>query len=111
MDKYLNKETAIVAGASVLLGMTLTKIFSRHKKIAEEHETTSGSLDNEDFTCMFINQWLFVLICLAEEYCKIRDEQLVRNIQFFGKENQDRVLESFVIIVGLGGVGRYKLDM
>ncbi|KAK8928842.1 Ubiquitin-like modifier-activating enzyme 5 [Platanthera zijinensis] len=35
----------------------------------------------------------------------------VRNIQFFGMESQQRVSESFVVIVGLGGVGSHAASM
>lgn len=34
-------------------------------------------------------------------------EQLVRNIQFFGQESQDKICNSFIIIFGVGGIGRY----
>jgi len=34
-------------------------------------------------------------------------EQLVRNIQFFGQEAQDKISNSFVIVFGVGGIGRY----
>ncbi|KAK8960079.1 Ubiquitin-like modifier-activating enzyme 5 [Platanthera guangdongensis] len=35
----------------------------------------------------------------------------LRNIQFFGMESQQRVSESFVVIVGLGGVGSHAASM
>ncbi|GMH32893.1 hypothetical protein BSKO_00727 [Bryopsis sp. KO-2023] len=34
-------------------------------------------------------------------------EQLTRNIQFFGEESQLKVANSFVVVVGLGGVGSH----
>lgn len=36
---------------------------------------------------------------------EIIEEQLARNIAFIGKEAQDRIRNSFVIVVGIGGVG------
>ena len=42
----------------------------------------------------------------SEEYQKICKEQLVRNYQFFGEEKQKKLSSSFVIIIGVGGVGR-----
>lgn len=37
---------------------------------------------------------------------KLMREQLVRNYQFFGEEPQNKVRNSFVVVVGCGGVGR-----
>uniref|UniRef100_A0A453R9V9 THIF-type NAD/FAD binding fold domain-containing protein n=1 Tax=Aegilops tauschii subsp. strangulata TaxID=200361 RepID=A0A453R9V9_AEGTS len=33
------------------------------------------------------------------------------NIQFFGVESQKKVTESFVVVVGLGGVGSHAASM
>ena len=38
-------------------------------------------------------------------------EQLTRNIQFFGVESQKKVTESFVVVIGLGGVGSHAASM
>jgi len=38
-------------------------------------------------------------------------EQFTRNVQFFGGEAQQRVAGSFVIVVGLGGVGSHCAHM
>ncbi len=35
----------------------------------------------------------------------ILQEQFVRNVQFFGDDGQRKVMDSFVVVVGLGGVG------
>ena len=42
---------------------------------------------------------------------EILAEQFTRNIQFFGKEGQARVSGSFVVVVGLGGVGSHAANM
>ena len=34
-----------------------------------------------------------------------------RNIQFFGVESQKKVTESFVVVIGLGGVGSHAASM
>jgi tRNA A37 threonylcarbamoyladenosine dehydratase len=34
-----------------------------------------------------------------------------RNIQFFGIESQKKVTESFVVVIGLGGVGSHAASM
>lgn len=33
-------------------------------------------------------------------------EQLKRNYEFFGNEGMIKILDSFVVVVGIGGVGR-----
>ena len=35
------------------------------------------------------------------------EEQLSRNAQFFGKSSQEKIQDSFVIVVGAGGVGSH----
>ncbi|XP_074316487.1 tRNA threonylcarbamoyladenosine dehydratase [Silene latifolia] len=42
---------------------------------------------------------------------EIVSEQLTRNIQFFGLESQKRVTESYVVVIGLGGVGSHAASM
>lgn len=41
----------------------------------------------------------------AEQLESLMREQLVRNYQYFG-EDQDKVRKSFVIVIGCGGIGR-----
>ncbi|XP_050228055.1 tRNA threonylcarbamoyladenosine dehydratase 2 isoform X1 [Mercurialis annua] len=38
-------------------------------------------------------------------------EQLTRNIQFFGHESQCKVTASYVVVIGLGGVGSHAASM
>ncbi|KAJ0987270.1 hypothetical protein J5N97_005626 [Dioscorea zingiberensis] len=42
---------------------------------------------------------------------EVVSEQLTRNIQFFGIESQQKVTESFVVVIGLGGVGSHAASM
>lgn len=42
---------------------------------------------------------------------EIISEQLTRNIQFFGIKSQQKVSESFVVVIGLGGVGSHAACM
>ncbi|KAF6144693.1 hypothetical protein GIB67_006185 [Kingdonia uniflora] len=42
---------------------------------------------------------------------EVVSEQLTRNIQFFGAESQRKVTESFVVVIGLGGVGSHAACM
>nr|KYP40036.1 Uncharacterized protein C1A6.10 [Cajanus cajan] len=42
---------------------------------------------------------------------EIVSEQLTRNIQFFGSESQQKVTASYVVVIGLGGVGSHAATM
>ncbi|XP_038686215.1 tRNA threonylcarbamoyladenosine dehydratase isoform X2 [Tripterygium wilfordii] len=42
---------------------------------------------------------------------EIVSEQLTRNIQFFGTESQRKVTGSYVVVIGLGGVGSHAASM
>ncbi|XP_009370075.2 tRNA threonylcarbamoyladenosine dehydratase isoform X1 [Pyrus x bretschneideri] len=42
---------------------------------------------------------------------EIVSEQLTRNIQFFGLEPQQKVTASYVVVIGLGGVGSHAASM
>ncbi|CAK0785696.1 hypothetical protein CVIRNUC_008907 [Coccomyxa viridis] len=42
---------------------------------------------------------------------EIVSEHFTRNIQFFGRPSQERIMQSFVIVVGLGGVGSHAAHM
>ncbi|KAJ3324445.1 hypothetical protein HDV06_006856 [Boothiomyces sp. JEL0866] len=46
-----------------------------------------------------------------EEYQELMDEQLSRNIAFLGREGVDKVRKSFVVVVGLGGVGSHAAHL
>ncbi|XP_066371260.1 tRNA threonylcarbamoyladenosine dehydratase 2-like isoform X2 [Miscanthus floridulus] len=42
---------------------------------------------------------------------EVVSEQLTRNIQFFGMDSQKKVTESYVVVIGLGGVGSHATSM
>lgn len=42
---------------------------------------------------------------------EILSEQFTRNVQFFGKEGQQKVSEAYVVVVGLGGVGSHAAHL
>ncbi|CAN1288504.1 tRNA threonylcarbamoyladenosine dehydratase [Linum perenne] len=51
--------------------------------------------------------------CQSSDLLKddIVSEQLTRNIQFFGFESQEKVTSSYVVVIGLGGVGSHAASM
>lgn len=42
---------------------------------------------------------------------EILSEQFTRNIQFFGREGQQKISEAYVVVVGLGGVGSHAAHL
>ena len=52
-----------------------------------------------------------LLIFPGADYKKIVGEQLVRNVQFFGADAQNKISNSFIIVAGVGGVGRYTFSI
>eukprot|EP00924_Labyrinthula_sp_SR-Ha-C_P008977 snap_masked-scaffold_2-processed-gene-8.24-mRNA-1 protein AED:0.02 eAED:0.02 QI:0/-1/0/1/-1/1/1/0/454 len=41
----------------------------------------------------------------------LKEEQLSRNISFFGRAGQQRIEQSFIVVVGLGGVGSHAANL
>jgi tRNA threonylcarbamoyladenosine dehydratase len=41
----------------------------------------------------------------------IVSEQLSRNLQFFGRDAMEKIVGSFVVVVGLGGVGSHAAHL
>ncbi|KAK9272877.1 hypothetical protein L1049_003256 [Liquidambar formosana] len=64
---------------------------------------TKGCMVCEDKKCGMIG-----LDLLKDE---IVSEQLTRNVQFFGHECQRKVTASYVVVIGLGGVGSHAASM
>ncbi|KAF8378813.1 hypothetical protein HHK36_030162 [Tetracentron sinense] len=58
--------------------------------------------------CYVVGNGMASLDILKDE---IVSEQLTRNIQFFGLESQQKVTKSFVVVIGLGGVGSHAACM
>jgi len=128
----VSTNSLVVLGAGAVLGSALTlALFSfkrstpprqqlEYQSVAENPTyeasserkklTTSGSESTlEDFTsppCLTNGHSI-------EHYLhdEIVNEQFTRNIQFFGEEGQLKVHRSFVVVVGLGGVGSHAAAM
>jgi hypothetical protein len=66
-----------------------------NERIQFKHE----SFDNPNFKNSDNGQ------LISSEQSLIR-EQLKRNYEFFGEEGMKKIINSFVVVVGIGGVGR-----
>ncbi|KAJ0098998.1 hypothetical protein Patl1_20936 [Pistacia atlantica] len=73
------------------------------------YTTTSKELvSNTSIDCCTMKGGMPSLDLLKDE---IVSEQLTRNIQFFGLESQQKVTGSYVVVIGLGGVGSHAASM
>ncbi|XP_058108349.1 tRNA threonylcarbamoyladenosine dehydratase isoform X2 [Magnolia sinica] len=117
-------KSLIMMGTGAILGsvatITLLKLLSRRvgngyiskrSGLLAENTTGDGSISTRERERMAHNGVKDVSVggdLLKDE---IASEQLTRNIQFFGMESQRKVTESFVVVIGLGGVGSHAASM
>ncbi|XP_044478351.1 tRNA threonylcarbamoyladenosine dehydratase-like isoform X2 [Mangifera indica] len=92
-----------LVGAGALLGSVSTVIL--YKLLSRYMADTSS--ENAIGSCAMKGE-MPGLDILKDE---IVSEQLTRNIQFFGIELQQKVTASYVVVIGLGGVGSHAASM
>jgi len=92
-DKYL-----FLAGG-VALGGLITYFLTR-KSLKPNQDSRAAELSNPASTKHANPK-------LLEDLMK---EQLVRNYQYFGEEGQNKVRKSFVVVIGVGGVGSHVVS-
>ncbi|KAJ3694873.1 hypothetical protein LUZ60_000250 [Juncus effusus] len=106
----------LLIGAGAIFGsistISLLNLFNRYNskrvksgisgRVLAENDC-NGKANYEDLTSSFISSDL-----LEDE---VVSEQLTRNIQFFGLDSQRKVSQSYVVIIGLGGVGSHAASM
>uniref|UniRef100_I1Q186 THIF-type NAD/FAD binding fold domain-containing protein n=1 Tax=Oryza glaberrima TaxID=4538 RepID=I1Q186_ORYGL len=108
------RQWLLVAGAGAAVGAlstaTVMRILSRSKRregyvrsLLESNGVASGGAGSSVGTRVVATSDL-----LDDE---VVSEQLTRNIQFFGMESQKKVTGSFVVVIGLGGVGSHAASM
>ncbi|GAA0144777.1 ligase [Lithospermum erythrorhizon] len=111
-------KTITLIGGGAILGSVATfalfKLLPRKLKKAYIKETVKSNGTMEDKTVegkssnRHGNHALTGMDILLDE---IVSEQLTRNIQFFGLESQKKVTASYVVVIGLGGVGSHAASM
>jgi len=84
---------ALYSGLGVLLGVGATRLVESllPKDVKIKHPSNQPVVSNEDFK-------------------KIVEEQLVRNIQFFGEEGQAKISDAFIVVAGVGGIGSHVVS-
>ncbi|WVZ81742.1 hypothetical protein U9M48_029084 [Paspalum notatum var. saurae] len=109
------KEWLLAAGAGAAVGAlsaaaVMNLLFSRSKRregyvqnLLESNGMTAGNACSSRHLGTGGSSDL-----LSDE---VVSEQLTRNIQFFGMDSQKKVTESYVVVIGLGGVGSHAASM
>ncbi|WZY88662.1 tRNA threonylcarbamoyladenosine dehydratase-like [Brassica napus] len=110
--KYLS-----LVGAGALIGsvstVALLKLLSR-SSVKQQHDETpltkllENSIESVTTTTTTVTAAIGQEDLLADE---IVSEHLTRNIQFFDLEAQRKVTGSYVVVIGLGGVGSHAASM
>jgi tRNA threonylcarbamoyladenosine dehydratase len=93
--------TALLASAVTATGLLSLQMLWRLQRIKEIKDEFEIDWEKENENRDYHN----------EEHESIIQEQLSRNVAFLGHEGVQKVRKSFVIVVGLGGVGSHAAHM
>jgi hypothetical protein len=92
-----NKSNLFRYAAGVITGISITVIVNKiYKKLKSISRNNSNELDIETQKKLIEDQ----------NEAALTKEQLKRNFEFFGQEGMNIIKNSFVVVVGIGGVGR-----
>lgn len=95
-------------GAGALLGSAATISLFKLLPRAVKHEVIKAVKANGSTFFREENPTMINTDLLSDE---VVCEQLTRNIQFFGLDAQQKVTASYVVVIGLGGVGSHAANM
>ncbi|KDP39833.1 hypothetical protein JCGZ_04243 [Jatropha curcas] len=106
-------------GAGALLGSVSTVVLLKHlpRKIVGKSSEKAMELNGKGHESMSLGRCSVTqdMDCMVPGPDLLSDEivseQLTRNIQFFGLDSQCKVAASYVVVIGLGGVGSHAASM
>lgn len=111
-------------GAGALLGslttFTILKLLYNRKDRELKYMSIKEALESNGKNCMSNTVAKGSNLTSANDYSTgyldmlkddIVSEHLTRNIQFFGLDSQQKVTTSYVVVIGLGGVGSHAASM
>ncbi|XP_039054230.1 tRNA threonylcarbamoyladenosine dehydratase-like [Hibiscus syriacus] len=107
-------KTLALVGGGAFVGSVSTLFLLKLLPRRNSNQCDSKAIGSNDTTFRYGidlgngNCGLAALNLLADE---IVSEQLTRNIQFFGLDSQEKVTSSYVVVIGLGGVGSHAASM
>src|SRR3990167_5480545 len=87
------------------IGLGVLGAIGVHKLLRKSQQTSSPPLSAHEAFRQQIGD-----SSQAEFAESLMREQLVRNYQFFGDTKQEQIRKSFVIVVGVGGVGSHVVN-
>ena len=93
---FLAAASAVIGGSLALFTNHLIDKYHQKNNHDEDWINASSDEESEADTGKYA----------TPEYEKTCREQLVRNYQFFGDKRSEKLRNSFIIVVGVGGVGR-----
>ncbi|GMI66117.1 hypothetical protein like AT5G37530 [Hibiscus trionum] len=112
MGEKLKSLALVGGGAFVGAVSTLFLLKLLPRRVSNQCDKKAIELNDTTVKCGIDlgngNRGLDGLNLLADE---IVSEQLTRNIQFFGLDSQEKVTTSYVVVIGLGGVGSHAASM
>ncbi|KAK4430441.1 tRNA threonylcarbamoyladenosine dehydratase [Sesamum alatum] len=100
----------VLLGAGALLGSAATVAIYKllPRRVEKQYINVEANELKDRKFLEDVNHSTAVPDLLMDE---IVSEQLTRNIQFFGFEHQKKVVSSYVVVIGLGGVGSHAASM
>jgi len=99
----ISSGVAFGAAAAAAAGFWIRSVLREKKKCAPSATSSTASCN--------VNNANVSSFARSEETEELLREQFSRNEQFFGKEAQKKLEDSFVVVVGLGGVGSHAAHM
>ncbi|KAL4443221.1 hypothetical protein ABPG75_010976 [Micractinium tetrahymenae] len=112
--KHRHAAAAFAAGAAVGLGAALlyTRVNRSQNTAADHAAAADGQAAVPPLPAATANGSSSPAFSMADfDQDEILEEQLTRNVQFFGLEAQRRIGGAFVVVVGLGGVGSHAAHL